>query len=90
MPILRTILYEAARRLAADERVQQKAAETYRHKVKPKAEAAWEAARPRIEETRADVGRIARETDARRHPARFAGRAARRIVDEFRRKPDER
>ena len=88
MSILRTLLYRAARRLASDERVRRKAAETYRDRVRPRAEAAWEAARPRIEEARADLGKIAEETDARKHPARFAGRATKRILSEFRRRPD--
>jgi hypothetical protein len=61
--------------------------DVYRDHVRPRAAAAWEKARPRIAETRADLARIAEETDARKHPARFAGRASRRIVSELKRRP---
>ena len=88
MPLLRKILFHAARRVATDERVRHAAAETYRNEVKPRAHAAWEKARPRIEETKADIGRIAEETDARRHPAHFAGKATRRVLREL--KPKKR
>ena len=85
MTILRTLLFRAARHLASDERVQRKAAETYQEQVKPRADTVWQAAKPRIDEARADIGTIAKETDPRKHPARFAGRATRRLLNEFRR-----
>ena len=44
---------------------------------------AWKIAQPRLEETKADIGKIAEETDARRHPARFAGKATRRLLNEL-------
>lgn len=83
MSLLSRLLFRAARRAAADERVQRAAADAYRNEVRPRAQAAWRKARPRLEETGADIGRLAKETDARRHPARFAGKAARRVLDEI-------
>lgn len=83
MFLLRKLLFSAARRLATDERVRKVATDTYRDAVKPRAEAAWKSAKPRIDETKADIGKIAEETDARNHPARFAGKAARRLLDEL-------
>lgn len=83
MFLLRKFLFKAARHVATDERVQRAAADTYRNQVKPRAQAAWQNAKPRLEETKADIGKIAEETDPRRHPARFAGKATRRVLDEF-------
>ena len=83
MPLLQRLLFSAARRLATDERARKMAADTYRDVVKPRAEAAWKSAKPRIEETKTDIGKIARETDARKHPARFAGKATRRVMEEL-------
>jgi hypothetical protein len=71
MPILRNLIFKAAQRIATDERVQQKAAETY------------EATKPRIDKTRDDLKKIAQETKPTEEPALFAGRAARRIFDEL-------
>ena len=83
MPILRNLIFRAARRIAADERIQKKAAETYHDEIKPRAEAAWLATKPRIDNTRDDIKKIAQETKPSEEPARFAGRAVRRIFDEF-------
>jgi hypothetical protein len=83
MSLLLKFLFKAARRVASDERVQRATADTYRNQVKPRADAAWQKAQPRIEETKADIGRIAEETDARNHPARFAGKATRRLLNEL-------
>lgn len=83
MNLLRKFLFQAARRVATDERVQRAAADAYRNEIKPRAEAAWKKAKPRLEETRADIGKIAEETNARQHPARFAGKATRRVLQEL-------
>ncbi len=83
MTLLRKFLLQAARRIASDERVQRAAAEAYRDEIKPRATAAWRKTKPRLDETRADIGKIAAETDARRHPARFAGKATKRVLQEF-------
>lgn len=90
MSLLHTLLFKAARRLATDERVRKVASDTYRDAVKPRAEAAWKSAKPRIDETKADIGKIAEETDAKKHPARFAGKAARRVIDELKGAPKKR
>ena len=83
MSFLGKFLFRAARRVASDERVQRAAADAYRNEVKPRAQAAWKKARPRLEETKSDIGRIAEETDARHHPARFAGKATKRVLNEL-------
>ena len=83
MPILRNLIFKAAQRIATDERVQQKAAETYHDEIKPRADAAWVATKPRIYKTRDDIKKIAQETKPTEEPALFAGRAARRIFDEL-------
>ncbi|MGY9019681.1 MAG: hypothetical protein ACKVHX_09470 [Alphaproteobacteria bacterium] len=83
MSIISNLLFRAARRIASDERVQQKATETYREEIKPRAEAAWSATKPRLENTRDDIKQIAEETKPTEEPARFAGRAARRLFDEI-------
>ena len=83
MPILRNLIFRAARRIAADERIQKKAAETYHDEIKPRAEAAWLATKPRIDKTRDDIKKIAQETKPAEEPAQFAGRAVRRVLDEF-------
>ena len=89
MSLLRNFLFKAARRVATDERVQRAAADTYRDQVKPRAQAAWKKAQPRLEEAKADIGRIAEETDARRHPARFAGKATKRVIDALKSKSEK-
>ena len=83
MPILRNLIFKAAQRIATDERIQKKAAETYHDEIKPRADAAWVATKPRIDKTRDDIKKIAQETKPTEEPALFAGRAARRIFDEL-------
>jgi hypothetical protein len=89
MFFLRKLLFQAAKRVATDERVQQAAKDAYEKEVKPRAKAAWETAKPRLQETKADIGKMAKETDARRHPARFAGKATKRVLKEFKPKSDK-
>jgi hypothetical protein len=84
MLLIQKLLLQAVRRLATNEKAQKLAADTYRDTIKPRADAAWENAKPRIEKTRDDIGAIAKETNPRKEPARFAGRATRRILDELR------
>ena len=83
MSILHNLIIKAAQRIATDERVQKKAAETYHDEIKPRADAAWVATKPRIYKTRDDIKKIAQETKPTEELAHFAGRAARRIFDEF-------
>ena len=83
MPILRKLIVKAVQCIATNERVQQKAAETYHGEIKPRADAAWVATKPRIYKTRDDIKKIAQETKPTEELAHFAGRAARRIFDEF-------
>ena len=88
MPILRKLIVKAVQCIATNERVQQKAAETYHGEIKPRADAAWVATKPRIDKTRDDIKKIAQETKPTEELAHFAGRAARRIFDEFTNKKD--
>ncbi len=82
MLLLRSLLFRAARRAAADPRVQAKAAELYQREVKPRAEAAWADAKPKLDAARRDLGRIARESDPRRDPKGFAAKLKRRFIDD--------
>jgi hypothetical protein len=81
MALWTRLLFAAGKRLASDERVRAKVAGTYRDEVRPRAEAAWAKTKPKIDETRADIRRIADETPPKRNPGRFAGRVARTLID---------
>ncbi|MEO3432264.1 hypothetical protein [Inquilinus sp. CAU 1745] len=70
MPVFRTLIWSAARRLAADPRVQKKALEMA------------EQARPRVEQAARDVRRIAGETSPVNDPGGFA----RKVRDQVLRK----
>lgn len=74
MPLLRSLLIGAARRIASNPEVQARAAETYESQVRPRLKAAGEELRD-----------LARETDPRRDPAGFARRLGQRIRDVNRR-----
>jgi len=67
---LRRLLLSAAQRAAADPRIQAKAREVYDQN-----------ARPVIEEKTAEMRRMAAERPKDEHPARFAGRAFKRLLD---------
>jgi hypothetical protein len=72
MSLIRSILFQAGRRLAADPRVREKA------------KRAWETEiGPRVTATGADLRRMAAEPGARDDPARLAGRATRRVWEEI-------
>ncbi len=86
MALLRRLLITAARRLAADPRLQAKAAEVLERKIKPRAKEAWRRTKPKIEAARDELKEIVRETDPRRHPKRFAARVRDRILERTRRR----
>lgn len=81
MPLLRSLLMRAARWVATDPRVQAKAADLYHREVKPRAEAAWQETKPKLDAARRDLGDIARETDPRRDPKGFAKKLKQRFID---------
>ncbi len=81
MAFLQRFLLQAARRLAADPRAREKAAELFETEVKPRTKAAVQKARPKIAAAKAEVRNIASETDPLDKPAEFAGRLTRRIID---------
>lgn len=69
---LRRMLLFAARQIAADPRVQAKAAEIIDREIRPRAERAWQSAKPRIDAVRSELESIASEADPRTEPRRFA------------------
>jgi hypothetical protein len=85
--LLRRLLFNAARKAAADPRVRAKAADVYEREVKPRAKAAWAEAKPRLEAARDDVKDAAAKVDPRDDPAGFAGEVKRRFIEK--RRPGE-
>ena len=83
MPIIKNLIYYAARRAMNDEKLRQKATETFEKEIKPRAEAAWSEAKPRIENARDDIRKIAKKGKPMENPGNFAGQITRRIFDEF-------
>ncbi|WP_366555642.1 hypothetical protein [Aquibaculum sediminis] len=79
MPILRTLLFEAAKRAARNPQVRAEAGRVYRDEVQPRLRTAAAkgkgAAGQFSEEWRGTSG----EVDFRQDPARFAGRLAGRL-----------
>ena len=68
--LLRRLLLAAARRAAADPRVRAEAKRVFDEKAKPA-----------IERKAREMKRFAGEREPGEHPARFAGRAFRRLLD---------
>ncbi len=81
MRILPRLLINAAKRIAADPRLRAKAAEVMETEVKPRAAAAWRRAKPRLDNAAAELRDIARETDPRANPRRFAAKLKQRFLD---------
>ncbi len=85
MALLQRLMFAAARRIAADPRTKAKAKQVFETEIKPRAADALAKAKPKIakakESVRAELDDIAKDTDPRREPARFAGRLARRLID---------
>ena len=82
--LLRRLLFNAARKAAADPRVRAKAADVFESKLRPRAEAAWAEAKPRLEAARAGIKEAAATADPRHDPAGFASELKRRIVEKRR------
>ncbi len=79
MLMLRSLLLRAARQLAADPRVQAKAADLYESEVKPRAQAAWRETKPKLDAAKSELQDIAKETDPRRDPRGFAAKLKARL-----------
>ena len=89
MPLIRTLLVRAARRIASDPRAQAKAAEVFHEEVAPRAAKAWQDTKPRLKAAKDELKDLASETNPLREPARFAGKLTRRISQVNRRTRDE-
>ncbi len=74
MAFLQKLLFTVARRIAADPRARDKAKRVFESEIKPRAQQAGENLKSEIDD-------IARDTNLKREPARFAGRLARRVID---------
>ena len=81
MPTLRYLLVHAARRLAADPRVRAKAAAVFDKELKPRAQAAWRQAQPRLHAARNEMRAIAAETNPRDNPREFVRKVKQRLFD---------
>jgi hypothetical protein len=79
MLILRRLLAHAARRAAADPRVQAKAAEMYEGKVKPRADVAWRNTKANLDFAKAELRDLADETDPLKNPTKFLSKAKKRL-----------
>ncbi len=86
--LLRRLLFNAARKAATDPRVRAKAADVFENTVKPRAEAAWAEAKPRLDAARDEIKQAAEAVDPRHDPAGFAGELKRRIAKTRRRGRD--
>ena len=86
--LLRRLLFNAARKAAADPRVRAKAADVFERKIKPRATAAWAETKPRLDTARDDIKKAAATVDPRSDPAGFAGELKRRITQKRRPKKD--
>ncbi len=81
MLILRRLLTHAARRAAADPRVQAKAADMYEEKVKPRADTAWRNTKANLDFAKSELRDLAGETDPRKKPMAFLSKAKKRFLD---------
>lgn len=88
MPLLRKLLWRAAKHIASDPQARAKAAEVFEKEVKPRARAAWRQAKPKLDAAKAEVDAakadlkdIAVETDPMKDPREFAAKVKRRFLD---------
>ena len=85
--LLHRLLFDVARKAAADPRVRAKAVDVFEREVKPRATAAWAETKPRLDAARDDIKKAAATIDPRANPAGFAGELKRRLFQK--RRPDE-
>ncbi len=81
MRILSRLLMSAAKRIAADPRLRAKAAEVMQTEIKPRAEAAWRQAKPKLENAAAELADHAPQTNPPANPPRFAAKVKQRFID---------
>ncbi len=84
--LLHRLLFNVARKAAADPRVRAKAVDVFEREVKPRATAAWAETKPKLDAARDDIKKAAATIDPRTDPAGFAGELKRRLVKK--RRPD--
>ena len=77
---LRRLLLHAARHIAADPRVRAKAIEVIETEIKPRAQAAWRHAKPKLAAVKADLEDIVLEADPRTEPGKFAVKLKERFI----------
>ena len=85
MAIFNHFLWRLGVRVASDPRVRAKAAEIYQDEVKPRADSAWQQAKPKIDAAKAEIEEIAHEADPREDPRKFAKRLKERLGERWRR-----
>ncbi len=81
MATLHPWLWRAAKFMASNPRLRAKTAEILDREVRPRAEEAWRRTKPKLDAARADLRDIARETDPRKSPRKFAARVKQRFLD---------
>jgi len=86
--LLRRLLFNAARRAAADPRIRARAADVFESRIKPSATAAWAETKPRLDAARDNIKKAAAMVDPRSDPAGFAGELKRRMAEKRRREGD--
>ena len=77
---LRRLLLHAARHIAADPRVRAKAIEVIETEIKPRAQAAWRNAKPKLAAVKAELEDIVLEADPRTEPGKFAAKIKERFI----------
>lgn len=80
MPFIRNLLFQAARRIAADPEVQAKASDVYQSEVRPRAQHAIKETKSRLSSARDEIADVAAEVDPRDDPAEFAFRLRDRLL----------
>ena len=85
--LMRKLLFDAARKAAANPKIRAKAADIFQGEIKPRAAAAWAETKPKLSAARDDFKKAAATVDPREDPAGFAGELRRRLV--HKRRTDE-
>ena len=79
MALFHRLLIGAARLIASDPRVQEKAADILENQVRPRAADAWRKTKPKIDAAKAGLRDAAAEADPLRDPRGFAAKLKGRI-----------
>jgi hypothetical protein len=74
MPLFRRLLARVAQQLAADPRVQQKASEVYEREIKPRAEKAWQQAKPKLQTAGQNLAQRAEKSLTRENMEKLAAK----------------